>query len=164
MAPIKGAFTMANPAYMWLKGGGEAAIKSCLKIEQMHLKISINSIMRVLRCNMKRAQQVLLPSELSRQLSDLGYGLAQSRLARKIPQSEAAVRANISRNTVSRIENGDPGVAIGQILRYLDVVRPGATHADVMKKEDKAVQAVESLRRPRRARPLSEKELDEYDF
>ncbi|EDH9619995.1 helix-turn-helix transcriptional regulator [Salmonella enterica] len=113
---------------------------------------------------MKRTQQGLLPSDLSRQLSDLGYVLAQSRIARKIPQSEVAVRANISRNTVSRIENGDAGVAIGQILRYLSVVRPGATLADVMGKEDHAVQAVKSLQRPRRARPLSNKELEEYDF
>lgn len=113
---------------------------------------------------MKRTQKNLLSTDLSRQLSDLGYVLAQSRIARKIPQSEVAVRANISRNTISRIENGDAGVAIGQILRYLDAVRPGATLADVMTKEDNAVQAVESLRRPRRARPLSDKELDEYDF
>lgn len=113
---------------------------------------------------MKRTQQGLLSTNLSRQLSDLGYALAQSRTARKIPQSEVAVRANISRNTVSRIENGDAGVAIGQILRYLDVVRPGATLADVMMKEDNAVQAMENLRRPRRARPLSDTELEEFDF
>lgn len=113
---------------------------------------------------MKRVQQDLLSSDLSLQLSGLGYALAQSRIARKIPQSEVAVRANISRNTVSRIENGDAGVAIGQILRYLSVVRPGATLAEVMMKEDNAVQAVKSLRRPRRARPLSNKELEEYDF
>ncbi|WP_225759703.1 helix-turn-helix domain-containing protein [Leclercia sp. Marseille-Q4284] len=113
---------------------------------------------------MKRTQKNLLSTDLSRQLSDLGYVLAQSRIARKIPQSDVAVRANISRNTISRIENGDAGVAIGQILRYLDVVRPGATLADVMMKEDNAVLAVENLRRPRRARPLSDKELEEYDF
>lgn len=113
---------------------------------------------------MKRTQQDLLPSDLSRQLSDLGYVLAQSRIARKIPQSEVAVRANISRNTVSRIENGDAGVAIGQILRYLSVVRPGATLADVMVKEDLVVLAGQRTRRPKRARPLSDKALEEYDF
>ena len=113
---------------------------------------------------MKRVQQDLLPSDLSRQLAGLGNILAQSRIARKMPQSEAAVRANISRNTVSRIENGDAGVAIGQILRYLDVVRPGATLADVVTKEDNAIQAAQNNRRPRRARPLSSKELEEYDF
>lgn len=135
-----------------------------MKNTLMHLKMSIKSLVRVLRCKMKRTQQDLLPSDLSRQLSDLGYVLAQSRIARKIPQSEVAVRANISRNTVSRIENGDAGVAIGQILRYLSVVRPGATLTDVMGKKDHAVQAVKSLQRPRRARPLSNKELEEYDF
>lgn len=113
---------------------------------------------------MKRVQQDLLPSDLGRQLTGLGNRLAQSRIARKMPQSEVAVRANISRNTVSRIENGDAGVAIGQILRYINVVRPGATLADVMAKDDNAVQMVEKIRRPRRARPLSDKELKEYDF
>ena len=126
--------------------------------------MSIKSLVRVLRCNMKLTQQDLLPSDLSRQLSDLGYVLAQSRIARKIPQSEVAVRANISRNTVSRIENGDAGVAIGQILRYLSVVRPGATLADVMVKEDLVVLAGQRTRRPQRARPLSDKALEEYDF
>lgn len=135
-----------------------------MKNTLMHLKMNIKSLVRVLRCKMKRTQQDLLSSDLSRQLSDLGYVLAQSRIARKIPQSEVAVRANISRNTVSRIENGDAGVAIGQILRYLSVVRPGATLTDVMGKKDHAVQAVKSLQRPRRARPLSNKELEEYDF
>lgn len=113
---------------------------------------------------MKRVQQDLLSSDLRRQLTDLGAALAQSRIARKIPQSEVAVRANISRNTVSRIENGDAGVAIGQILRYLSVIRPGATLAEALVKEDNAVQAAKSLHRPRRARPLSQKEWEEYDF
>ena len=113
---------------------------------------------------MKRAQHNLLTSDLSRQLSELGSALAQSRIARRLTQVEAALRANISRNTVSRIENGDAGVAIGQILRYISVVRPGATLADVMNREDRAVEAVNHLRRPRRARSLSDREMEEYDF
>lgn len=113
---------------------------------------------------MKRSQQLLLTTDLARQLAELGSVMAQSRIARKMPQSEAAIRANISRNTVSRIENGDPGVAIGQILRYLDVIRPGASLADIMSKKDHAVIATENASRPRRARPLSDRELEEYDF
>lgn len=113
---------------------------------------------------MKRGQQDLLPSELNQELTKLGSVLAQSRIARKMTQSETAVRANLSRNTVSRIENGDAGVAIGQILRYLSAVRPGATLADLMAKEDLVVLAAKNSQRPRRARPLSSKELDEYDF
>jgi transcriptional regulator with XRE-family HTH domain len=112
---------------------------------------------------MKRSQQDLLSSEQSLQLSALGRKLAESH-RRKMRQSEVAVRANLSRNTVSRIENGDAGVAIGQIFRYLDVIRPGATLADVLTKQDNVVDAMDAAARPRRARPLSSKELEEYDF
>lgn len=113
---------------------------------------------------MKRSQQELLSSEQHLQLVTLGRMLAQSRIARKMLQSEVAVRANLSRNTVSRIENGDAGIAIGQILRYLSVIRPGATLADVLTKKDNVVDAQTLASRPRRARPLSQKELEEYDF
>lgn len=113
---------------------------------------------------MKRSQQTLLSHEQSLQLSTLGNSLAQSRIARRMTQAEVAVRANLSRNTVSRIENGDPGIAIGQILRYLDIVRAGATLADALNKKDNAVSALEAMNQPRRVSPLSDKELEEYDF
>jgi len=113
---------------------------------------------------MKRTQKILMSSEMNFQLAELGKTLAQSRIARKLPQAEAAVRANLSRNTISRIENGDPSVAIGQILRYIDVIRPGASLSDALVKEDIAVYSMENANRPRRARPLSDKELEEYDF
>lgn len=135
-----------------------------LKFVQLHLKYSLKILLRVLRCMVKRSQQELLSSEQLLQLVTLGRTLAHSRIARKMLQAEVAVRANLSRNTVSRIENGDAGVAIGQILRYLSVVRPGATLADVLTKKDNVVAAQEFANRPRRARPLSDTELEEYDF
>lgn len=135
-----------------------------LNFAQVHLKCSIVTLMIVLRCKVKRSQQELLSSEQHLQLVTLGRTLARSRVARKMLQSEVAIRANLSRNTVSRIENGDAGVAIGQILRYLSVIRPGATLADVLTKKDNVVDAQEIASRPRRARPLSNKELEEYDF
>src|SRR5688572_32029644 len=76
--------------------------------------------MFILRCNMKRSQSLLVSENLLQQLREMGRLLAESRIARKMTQSEAAVRANLGRNTVSRIENGDTSVAIGQILRYLE--------------------------------------------
>ncbi|CAM3104083.1 hypothetical protein SB6411_00643 [Klebsiella spallanzanii] len=135
-----------------------------LNFAQVHLLCSIVMLMIVLRCKVKRSQQELLSSEQHLQLVTLGRTLARSRVARKMLQSEVAIRANLSRNTVSRIENGDAGVAIGQILRYLSVIRPGATLADVLTKKDNVVDAQEIASRPRRARPLSNKELEEYDF
>ncbi len=57
----------------------------------------------------------------------LGQQLARLRVARKIKQADAALRAGLSRNTVYRLEKGDPGVAIGQVLRYLEAIADDLT-------------------------------------
>ncbi|RJT43570.1 helix-turn-helix domain-containing protein [Rahnella woolbedingensis] len=113
---------------------------------------------------MKRSQTLLISDDILQQLHSLGRLLAEGRIARRMTQSEAAVRANLGRNTVSRIENGDSGVAIGQILRYLDAIRPGQTLSSLLNVEDNVVNAMNENFRPKRARVLSEKELKDYDF
>ncbi|MCW2106473.1 UNVERIFIED_ORG: transcriptional regulator with XRE-family HTH domain [Rahnella aquatilis] len=113
---------------------------------------------------MKRSQSLLVSENLLQQLREMGRLLAESRIARKMTQSEAAVRANLGRNTVSRIENGNTSVAIGQILRYLDAIRPGVTLADLLSGEDNVVHSMNEKIRPQRARALSERELKDYDF
>ena len=45
----------------------------------------------------------------------LGSNLRSARLRRRMPQSVIADRAGISLNTLSKIENGDCGVSIGNI-------------------------------------------------
>ncbi|PKE29228.1 hypothetical protein CWS43_17535 [Rahnella sp. AA] len=113
---------------------------------------------------MKRSQSLLISDDISQQLLSIGSRLAKGRIARRMTQSEVAVRANLGRNTVSRIENGDSGVAIGQILRYLDVIRPGQTLAGLLNSEDKVVSVMNQKIQPKRARKLSERELKDYDF
>ncbi|WP_443192295.1 helix-turn-helix domain-containing protein [Pseudomonas indica] len=113
---------------------------------------------------MKRQQASAMPDHLSSQLAELGQALADSRIARKITQAEAAVRANVSRNTIVRIERGDAGVAVGQILRYLDAVRPGVSLQAFLSQPDTAVVQMEAQGKRQRSRPLGEKELKRYDF
>ena len=38
----------------------------------------------------------------------------------------------MSRNTAYRLEKGDPGIAMGQILRYLDAIVPGKTLLELL--------------------------------
>jgi len=71
---------------------------------------------------MKIPQKSALPKSLERPLLAFGKSLARLRLARCLPQAQVAERAGVSRNTVSRIENGDPSVAIGQVVRYLQAL------------------------------------------
>ena len=52
---------------------------------------------------------------LDEALKTLGLNLKNARLRRALPQSVIAERAGISLNTLSKIENGDPGVSIGNV-------------------------------------------------
>jgi len=114
---------------------------------------------------MKVDQKSAMPGALAELLSAAGKELARRRIARRMTQALAAERARISRNTVSRIENGDPSVAVGQVVRYLDALE----HADVFLRalaaeNDPAVRMLEIREKTRRARALTAKELERYDF
>ena len=113
---------------------------------------------------MKIKQQTALAEAPALQLLELGRLLARLRLARRVRQVDAAARAGIARSTASRIEQGDPAVAVGQVLRYLDAIAPGKTLAQLLGEEDPAVIALAVAERRRRARPLNEAELKELDF
>lgn len=113
---------------------------------------------------MKKAQNIAMPSHLAQALQGMGEYIARMRKARRILQAEAAVRANISRETASRIENGDAAVAIGQIVRYLDVIAPGVNLARLYETKDAALAMLESAEKRQRARKLSPKALKQYDF
>jgi transcriptional regulator with XRE-family HTH domain len=67
---------------------------------------------------MKIAQKNLISEIVGLQLSGFGASLRNSRLARRLTHQEAATACSFSRQTLSRIEQGDPSVAIGQIARY----------------------------------------------
>jgi len=57
-------------------------------------------------------------------------------------QDQAALRAGLSRNTAYRLEKGDPGIAMGQILRYLDAIVPGKTLLELLSETDPALAAL----------------------
>lgn len=113
---------------------------------------------------MKIKQQAAISEPISTQLQALGELLARLRVARRVRQADAAARAGIARSTASRIERGDPAVAIGQALRYLDAIAPGKTLVQLLGEEDPAVAALDVAEKRHRARPLSKKELQELDF
>jgi len=117
---------------------------------------------------MKKAQNIAMPPYLMQGLKDIGEHIARMRKARRMLQAEAAVRANISRETASRIENGDAAVAIGQIVRYLDVIAPGVDLGRLYETQDAALAMLEgsekSQRARQRARKLTPKALEKYDF
>jgi transcriptional regulator with XRE-family HTH domain len=114
--------------------------------------------------NMRVTQSKVLSQELSAQSEKIGAQLARLRIARHIPQTEAALRAGLSRNTAYRLEKGDPGVALGQVLRYIDAIAPGKSLQSVLNEDDPALVALTVRERKQRVRSMSTAELKELDF
>ena len=112
---------------------------------------------------MKINQSAVLSSDLALQARKLGQSLARLRLALGIKQDFAALRAGVSRNTAYRLEKGDPGIAVGQVLRYLDAIAPGKSLLELLAETDPALVALSTKERRRRVRELTKQELGEID-
>ena len=67
---------------------------------------------------MKRA---LLPSQ-RKTLTALGENIKLARLRRELSSEQGAERAGISRNTLTKIERGEEGVAMGYYFRVLAIL------------------------------------------
>ncbi|MGV7208771.1 helix-turn-helix domain-containing protein [Oxalobacteraceae bacterium A2-2] len=113
---------------------------------------------------MRVAQADALPSHLAIEATKIGERLARLRVARSISQTEAALRAGMSRNTAYRLEKGEPSIALGQLLRYLDAIAPGKTLQNFLLEDDSAIAALEAKERRKRVRPLSRREQEELNF
>jgi transcriptional regulator with XRE-family HTH domain len=71
---------------------------------------------------MTRTAPSLLP-RISRLLADYGSNLKLARLRRKYSAEAVAQRAGVSRKTLSKVEKGDPAVALGIYARVMQVLR-----------------------------------------
>lgn len=63
----------------------------------------------------------LYPSQ-SRLLRELGERLRAARLRRRLTVTQVAERADVSRPTLNKVEQGDPAVTLGTYLRVLAVL------------------------------------------
>jgi transcriptional regulator with XRE-family HTH domain len=129
----------------------------------MFVKSSIQDFENVLT-SMKINQSAMLSTEQMDECARLGTLLARLRVARNIKQADAALRAGLSRNTAYRLEKGDPGLAMGQVIRYLGAIAPGASMLDLLTENDPALQALATREQTKRVRDLSAAELKSLDF
>lgn len=129
----------------------------------MLVKLSFGSLKLDLS-NMKITQSTMLSPRQREECARLGALLARLRIARKVKQTDAALRAGLSRNTAYRLEKGDPGLALGQVLRYLEAIAPGSTLLQLLSEEDPALRALEVHEKTRRVRGMTAAELKELEF
>src|SRR5450631_989851 len=71
---------------------------------------------------MPKTTPPLLP-RLVRLLEGFGANLKLARLRRKYAAETVAQRAGITRRTLSKVEQGDPSVALGIYVRVMQVLR-----------------------------------------
>lgn len=113
---------------------------------------------------MKVTQSTMLSPHQLEQCARLGAQLARLRIARRVKQTDAALRSGLSRNTVYRLEKGEPGLALGQVLRYLEAIAPGSTLLDLLSEKDPALLALSAREKTMRVRDMTTTELEELDF
>jgi transcriptional regulator with XRE-family HTH domain len=63
-----------------------------------------------------------LPLPVRRALGKLGHDLSAARRRRRLSMAMVAERALVSRNTLARVERGDPGVSLGIYATVLFVL------------------------------------------
>ena len=99
-----------------------------------------------------------LPLAARRALAKLGADVSAARRRRRVSMALMAERAFVSRNTVARVERGDPGVSIGIYASVLFVLGMVDRLADLA---DAATDAVglrlDEERLPRRVRSTARK-------
>jgi transcriptional regulator with XRE-family HTH domain len=113
---------------------------------------------------MKYKESSVLTPELAAQASLLGERITRLRNARRMLQSDAALRAGISRPVAGQIEAGDAGRTLGQVLRYLAAIAPGMSLMDLLAGTDPSLRALDLKEKTRRVRKLSDAELKKLEF
>jgi transcriptional regulator with XRE-family HTH domain len=105
-----------------------------------------------------------IPAEAAQHVSHLGRRIRLARIRRDWSVTELASKAGINRNTLTALELGKPGTAIGACMSVLWALGLDQSVEAVADPDtDLHGKALEASRRPKRA-GKSRKASDDYDF
>lgn len=113
---------------------------------------------------MKRDELPLVPPVRQAEAREIGEKLARLRMARRLRQSDAAVRAGVARSTAVLIEKGDLSRTLSQTLRYLEAIAPGVSLLELLQESDPSLKVLAARELTQRVRLLGKAELDKLDF
>lgn len=97
-----------------------------------------------------------IPISLRRGLKNLGESLKKARIRRRLKMVTVADRAGVSRETLAKIQRGDPGVSMGNYAAVIFALGLGSEWmnlADIT--EDRVGQMLDEERLPSRVREIS---------
>ncbi len=104
-----------------------------------------------------------VPVPVTRALRKLGHDIRDARRRRRIPVAILAERASISRMTLNKVENGDPGVSVrayatvlftlGMVNRLANVADPRNDTVGLELEEERLPERIRLSRRQRPSKP-----------
>ena len=101
-------------------------LRSVPNLRRSHRKENKNDLnpanMRIIIPVMGKTIPTVLP-RVARLLVGFGENLKLARLRRQYSADSVAQRAGVTRRTLSKVERGDPGVALGVYARVMQVLR-----------------------------------------
>lgn len=107
---------------------------------------------------------IAVPQPVQSRTLELGHRLRRARLRRRISSAELAAKAGISRNTLSALEAGKPGVTLATFATVLWALGLDGTLDPVANPDlDTHGKTLESSRAPKRARTKDSRK-GRYDF
>ncbi len=107
------------------------------------------------------ASKTALPAPSRRALQTLGNDIAVARKRRRIPQQLLADRMLVSRQTVQRLEAGDPTVSLGALASVLFVLGLASRLEELLTSSSDTMVISEDLTRlPRRTHAPANNDLD----
>lgn len=114
---------------------------------------------------MRRNWKAFITPNTAGEFSKLGRYLKHARVARNLTLDTASERAGIGRATIARIERGDPSVATGAFVAYLNLLGllPQFTEA-LSPERDRIGEHLRSQQIRKRPRAPSDSRLRRYDF
>lgn len=107
---------------------------------------------------------IAIPQPVQLRTRDLGKRLRRARLRRGITSTELAAKAGVSRNTLSALENGKPGVTLATFATVLWALGLDGTLDPIANPDlDTHGKTLETSRAPKRARTKGTAK-GRYDF
>src|SRR5947208_2010431 len=104
-----------------------------------------------------------IPLEAAAQARELGRRIRLARLRRGLSVANLSAKASLNRNTLTALEQGKPGVALGAFITVLWALGLERTLESVGHPDfDTHGKALEAAKRPKRTRKPVAK--NEYDF
>jgi transcriptional regulator with XRE-family HTH domain len=82
-----------------------------------------------------------------RQLDALGQRLRAARLRRRLTQAVVAARVGVSKQTLAKLEAGNPGTSLATMLRVLEVLNLGAD-IDKLAQDDELGRRLQDIQQP----------------